>query len=200
MEVTTLDDGTLVRRLGYQSETNSGYFVRGYHKERGEYLMMDSYFDEGFPKWFSDVRVPLVKGKGIPSALYMDLILLKKFQIQPNNLRRIRICNVHEWDSVFHLNRLSRDHSEDTDLGMLFRQTRLFRSRNNVVVQLGLKIDTLKIDVHNAVFSHPGHLVMQNNDVNENEIKQLCEEYKFDYGNDQVLWNFDVVIDVSTNY
>ena len=191
-----LQDGTIVERALFQpNEHTKGWFDRGYNQDRQEYLMINSYFDPDLPRWIKNVRIPLVEGKGIPTALYLDLYLMKKLNVRPNLLKTIRICNVHDWESIFHLSRLSRDHDENTDMGELFKQTRLFRSRNNVIVQTGLKISEIKIDASGAQFNHPKHLV-QTDDYRTGElIAGLCQKYAIN-NQDMVFWNFDVVISV----
>lgn len=200
MEDIRLQDGTIIKQLSYSANNVNGWFVRGFNNERKEYLMLDSFFDKEFPRWNRNVKVPLVKGEGIPMALYMDLVLMKKFEINPDELKAIRICNVHEWDSVFHLNNLSRKHDENTDLGLLFKETRLFKSRNNVIIQTGLKITDLKILTNNVVFNHPQHLKTHRKETDLLDIKNLCNKYEIDFMEDQIMWNFDVLIQVSSKF
>jgi hypothetical protein len=188
-----LKDGTIVDQVVYQPPGSKGWFVRGFNEIRQEYLMIDSHFDDNLPRWISDVKVPLVEGKGIPTALYLDLHLMKKLGVAPDKLRHIRICKVHEWHSIFHL-------SDLTNLGDLFKQTRLFKSRKNVLTQTGLMVDEVVIDLGGASFSHPSHISQQREGVSNSRIVNLCEQYGFDYNQDQVLWNFDVLIKVSTHY
>lgn len=195
-----LEDGSIIDQVVYQPSGSKGWLVRGFNEERQEYLMIDSHFDDNLPRWISDVKVPLVKGKGIPTALYLDLHLMKKLGVVPDKLKHIRVCKVHEWDSVFHLSALSRKHDEETKLGDLFKQTRLFKSRENVLIQTGLMADEVMIDLTGANFSHPAHISQQREGVANSKIISLCEEHGFDYHQDQVLWNFDVLIKVSTNY
>jgi len=85
-------------------------------------------------------------------------------------------------------------------LGFLFKKTKLFRSRNNVIIQTGLKINELKIIPQNAIFSHPQHLKNHRTEIELENIKKLCDQYEFDFTSDQVLWNFDVLIHVSPNF
>jgi hypothetical protein len=192
-----LPDGTIVERALFQLDGFKGWFDRGFNEQRQEYVMFNSYFDPELPRWIQHVKVPLVEGKGIPTALYLDLYLMKKLDVNPKLLKTVRICNVHEWDSVFHLARLSRDNDETADLGALFKKTKLFHARNNVLIQTGLKINSLTIDPGGSQFSHPKDLTSPDNPHLTKMINGLCQKYNIE-DQDQVFWNFDVVISVNS--
>jgi hypothetical protein len=190
----TLKDGTIVRQAQYKHGDQEGWYVRGFNENRKEYLMLDSYFDPDLPRWIKDVKTPLVVGKGIPTSLYLDLYLLKKLGVTPEELKTITIHQVHEWDSVFHLTQLSQKYPNE-NLGELFKRTRLFRARNNVLKQTGLKITGIEIDPKGSIFSHPHHLVNKKESVDKDEIKMLGRKYGIKDG-ETVYWNFNIIISV----
>ena len=85
----------------------------------------------------------------------------------------------------------------DEKLGELFKKTRLFKARNNVLIQTGLKVTGIEIDPMGSIFSHPHHLVDKKEKVNPDEIKMLCQKYGIKDG-ETVYWNFKVIIRVES--
>jgi hypothetical protein len=186
-----LDDNITVERLDFNYKNGSkGWFVRGYNNAKQEYLMIDSFFEKNFPRWIEDVEVPLVEGKGIPTALYMEIHLFKKLRVNPNILRKITILNVHELETIFQLHRLKRI-NEKTYLDLFFRHTKLFKSRENLLIQTQMKISEIRIDAENALFNHPKHLVDKILGATEKDIDFLCEKYSVTQ-DEMLFWNFSV--------
>ncbi|MGB0523265.1 MAG: hypothetical protein ACPGJS_09925 [Flammeovirgaceae bacterium] len=191
----TLADGTKILKTECSFEDASGWFLRGYNEERQEYQMLDSHFDEHLPRWVESVKHPLVEGKGIPTALYLDLLTMKRFKLTPKYLKKIIICEVHEWDSVFHFTNLRRN-SADASLAELFRETRLFMSRQNVIIQTGLKVLSVRFNPTKIRFCQPFELLSKGYAISEEEIRALCEKYLI-HEQDMVYWNFDIEIIVA---
>lgn len=187
-----LEDGTKFQEVNYKVNGHVGWFKRGFHEGRQEYLMIDSYFDRSFPRWIKKVNVPLVEGKGIPIALYLEIYLMKKLGVDSSILKTIKIFNVHEIETIFQLGELSRDDPK-ANLRDLFMRTKLFKSRNNVIIQSGMKIHELKIELVNPIFNHPDHLIGKIRGVNQGDIDKLCNKYQIEKG-DLLLWGFDVEI------
>lgn len=190
--MSDLNDNIIIERLDFNVEDSKGWFVRGYNNEKLEYQMIDSFFDKDLPRWIEDAKVPLVEGKGIPTALYMEIYMLKKLRVNPNILHKITILNVHELETIFQLHDLKRADYK-TDLGILFKQTKLFKSRNNLIVQTAMKVSQMRIDVQNALFNHPDHLVDIIPGATENDIEYLCEKYSVKK-DEMLFWNFNVEI------
>ncbi|MEM0996472.1 MAG: hypothetical protein AAGN35_05310 [Bacteroidota bacterium] len=188
-------DGTRIERLGYHHENGAdAWFIRGYHPERREYQMIDSHFDPEFPRWIREAAVPLVPGKGVPTALYMEIVLWKKLKVPANELRQITIQRVHDWESVFHLHALFRK-TPAKPLGEHFRETRLFHSRNNLVIQTDLEVTALHVNTAGATFSSPQQLAGNAPGALFEDIVALAAKYGIDH-HDMVLWGFNVEMKV----
>ncbi len=187
------EDGTKVLRTEVSSGQCKGWIIRAFNEVRKEYQMRDSHFDNGLHRWVSDVNVPLVQGRGTPLTLYMDLRSMQIFNIKKGELKTFIICRVHDWESIFHLAWLSKKYPQDK-LSNLFSSTRLFKSRKNVIIQTGHKINDTKIDVDGAIFDRPEHLVSEY--FITDEMKRLCDKYEITQ-QDTVFWNFNVIINVT---
>lgn len=185
-------DGSKIITTKISHKNSNGWIIRGYNADRKEYQMIDSYFDDELSRWIEDVKIPLVEGKGIPTILYSDLRAMKALGIKLGELDTFIIYNVHDWESVFHLAWLIKQYPQEK-VSTLFTHTRLFKSRENVIVQSGHKIVNIEIDLTGAIFNHPHHLPESN--FTKEKLKKLCSKYEIDQ-QEMVLWKFNVIMKV----
>jgi hypothetical protein len=178
------------------NEKGSARMTRGYNKMRKEYYMIDSFFDRGIPKWIEGVPVPLVEGKGTPTALFIDLRAMILLEIPQGGVEYFIIYNVHEWDTVFDLTSQLKQFP-DKKTKDLIQSTRLFQARTNVIIQSGHLIEDVKIETAGSIFSHPHHL--SENGLLEDDMNELSRKYDINL-QDMVFWNFSIIIKVKPNH
>lgn len=181
------------------NESSSGKvarMMRGYNKSKKEYYMLDSHFDEGISKWIKDVPISLVKDKGIPLTLYLDLRAMKLLEIPFGEINYFIIYNIHEWESLFDLTHMLKNNKNEK-LNLLIQNTKIFQSRKNVIIQSGYTVEDIKIDVSDSIFSHPNSLI--SNGLSEEKLKLLSERYDINIS-DMIFWNFSIIIKVKKIY
>ncbi len=198
IEHIVLEENTVILKSETkQLNTNKvAWMERGYNSDRMEYYMLNSFFEEGISKWVEDVKVPLVKGKGIPLSLYLDLRLMKLLNVPNQSIKYFIIYNVYEWDSIFKLAKLIKE-NPSIKIDELIKHTKIFQSRENVIIQTGYTIEDIRIILDNSLFTHPKHLTKYG--LTENAIEKLCEIYHITY-DEQIFWNFSIVIKVKNAF
>lgn len=77
----------------------SGYFIRLYDPKTNT-LLLHHGFLEDLPKWIDDVKVPLVKGKGIPTQTYATLRQMKLLGIADNSLENVALKQVQNLETM----------------------------------------------------------------------------------------------------
>lgn len=87
-------------------ENYNGYFYRNFDG-RKKIFTFNHGFLEDLPKWVEDVKVPLVKGKGIPSQAYFTLRQMKLLKIGEGEIQTVRMSQIQNLETMGYIHQVT---------------------------------------------------------------------------------------------
>ncbi|MDP9958537.1 hypothetical protein [Chryseobacterium lathyri] len=87
-------------------ENYNGYFYRNFDG-RKKIFTFNHGFLEDLPKWVEDVKIPLVKGKGIPSQAYFTLRQMKLLKIGEGEIQTVRMSQIQNLETMGYIHQVT---------------------------------------------------------------------------------------------
>lgn len=97
----------------------TGYFYRNYDQAK-KIFTFNHGFIEDLPKWVTDVRVALVKGKGIPTQAYFTLRQMKLLGITKGEIKLVKMAQIQNLETMGYIHKAMKEKGltrlEDVDI------------------------------------------------------------------------------------
>lgn len=125
----------------------AGLFERRWDPETRT-LELTYAFREDLPAWI-DAGRPLVPGKGVPTAMYMTMRMMKQFGVDYGGVRLCRMIAIHEIRSIAQLAAARKDHP-DKSLHDLVQRTHSYAYARSILRMSGQIIAGVRLDAARA--------------------------------------------------
>lgn len=86
-------DSDIITKVFPDSGEKNGHFGRYWDEYSGAFTFNEG-FRYGAPAWIEDVEIPLIEGKGIPTATYVALRQMKILKIPNGSLKKLKLSTV----------------------------------------------------------------------------------------------------------
>jgi hypothetical protein len=168
----------------------TGWIERSYDPA-SKTLVMENAFLNQLPSWV-EAGVPLKQGKGTPTVAYLTMRLMKMLGVGFGETRTVKMSTIQNIEAVMQLEQLKRT-------GVPYEQgvgkTHSVQYATTSIQQSGQSITNVRIDMSNT-WRWKLSEMMDHFRMPETERQALFAKYGLT-ANDEVLVNYDVLIDVS---
>ena len=127
-----------------RGEPLSGYFIRAYEPATATFEFREAFL-RTLPPW-TPAGLPLVRGRGTPTAAYVTMYQMRKLGVRPGTLRLLRMRMIENVETILHLEWLRR-RNPGRSLDELIGQTASVRYAETAIIQSGHRISAIRMEL-----------------------------------------------------
>ena len=127
-----------------RGEPLSGYFIRAYEPATATFEFREAFL-RTLPPW-TPAGLPLVPGRGTPTAAYVSMYQMRKLGVTPGALCLLRLRMIENVETILHLEWL-RQRNPGRSLDELIGQTASVQYAETAIIQSGHRISAIRIEM-----------------------------------------------------
>ncbi|HWU89053.1 MAG TPA: hypothetical protein VN253_17430 [Kofleriaceae bacterium] len=171
----------------------TGHIWRSYDAATREWVMKEAFFDSNMPRWI-DLGKQMVPGKGTPLIAYLDMRQMRLLNISYGSLKIVKLSTIQNVETICQFEANIRKGMKPAEA---IRITHSVEYAETGIVQSGHRLTGVRVTQ-----GHRGPLRVLLEHYEASGFRTAVEHdkilVKYGIGRDaNVLWNFDIEIDVT---